>query len=165
MQESKLPEQLAARARKVAESVRNSVHASPATYLPDQKQPVALFASLHSSGPARGLHTEWLRQVCETGNNAAFVRMHEELTQLNALYARALAQAAALMHARRAGAVSDGAAAAMHAVEGSVATETMAAMDALNDLEPVQPSADPRYALLASPTFLLIAGRMCLHSR
>lgn len=68
--------------------------------------------------------------------------MHDELTKLNALYARALAQAAALMHARRVGVLSDGAAAAMHAVEGSVMAETMAAMDMLNDLERLQPLAD-----------------------
>jgi hypothetical protein len=82
------------------------------------------------------------------GDNTAFRRMHEELTQLNALYARALAQAAALMYARQVGVVSDGAAAAMHAVEGAVAAETMAAMDALNDLAVAQPSRTPEYASL-----------------
>lgn len=135
-----MPEQLAARARKVADSVRNSIHNPPSSTPPGKKYPSTVFASLQNSGLSSGLHIDWLRQVGESGNNIAFMRMHEELTQLNALYARALAQAAALMHARRVGAVSDGAAAAMHAVEGSVAAETMAAMDALNDLEPVQPT-------------------------
>lgn len=149
-QESKLPEQLAARARKVAESVRNSIHNPTFSTQHDKRYPSTLLASLQSTGLSTTLHTEWLQQVGQSGHPVAFMRMHEELTQLNALYARALAQAAALMQARRVGAVSDGAAAALHAVEGSVAAETIAAMDALNDLENVQQHEDTHTCALKS---------------
>lgn len=145
VQESKLPEILAAKARKVAETVRNAVHLTPTSFQPKQKSAAAVFASLQNPGSSGALHTDWLHQACDNGNNAAFVRMHEELTQLNALYARALAQAADLMHARRLGVISDAAAAAIHAVEGSVAAETMAAMETLNNLEPVQSPVDAKY--------------------
>jgi hypothetical protein len=141
VQESTLPEKLAARARKIAESVRNSVHKSSCTTPSIKKQPPNVLSTTDT--------IDWLTRVYESSGNTVFTTMREELTQLNALYARALAQAAALMHARRVGLVSDGAAAAMHAVEGTMAADTMAAMEALNDLAPIVQQSDVTMCALA----------------
>lgn len=100
--------------------------------------PSRTYASLRDPTPGGGLQLLWLREAAAGTAPAAFSRMRAELSQLNALYARALQQAATLMSARAVGAVSNGAVASLQAVEASSVGATMAAMDALNDLEPVQ---------------------------
>jgi hypothetical protein len=131
VQESRLPERLAARAAKVAEGARAAAGGATA----QRPQPATLFGAPAAAGAAPPLHITWLRQLSEGAAPDAFRRMHAELAQLNALYARALAQAAALMHARRVDAVGDGFTAALEAVEASAVGETLVAMDAINGLE------------------------------
>lgn len=146
VQGSRLPEQLARRAAAVTDNMAGA-GAVPAAAAPSQPSasspeasggPSRIFASLRDPHPGGGLQLLWLREAAAGAAPAAFSRMRAELSQLNALYARALQQAATLMSARAVGAVSDGAVASLQAVEASSVGATMAAMDALNDLEPLQ---------------------------
>lgn len=140
-QGSRLPEQLSRRAAAVAKNTDGAPDAAPMPPGATTEAPGGLsrtYATLRDPAPGGGLQLLWLREAAAGAAPAAFARMRAELSQLNALYARALQQAAMLMSARTVGAVSNGAVASLQAVEASSVGATMAAMDALNDLEPLQ---------------------------
>jgi hypothetical protein len=130
VQEATIPHVLAARAVAVGTNA-TLVHSSP------PRTPSTVFARVHASSPGSALQADWIRQVTREESPAAFDRMCRELAQLNALYARALQQASALMTARQEGRVSEGVIAALKAVEKSGVADTIAAMDSINDFEPL----------------------------
>eukprot|EP00892_Ulva_mutabilis_P001897 jgi/Ulvmu1/11708/UM008_0119.1 len=156
---SRLPEQLARRAAAVAQNATPETQGSTAPTgattvdkVSSAPPPSRSFAALHDPTPGSMLQLLWIREATTGVAPAAFSRMRAELAQLNALYARALQQAATLMSARAVGAVSDGAVASLQAVEASSVGATMAAMDTLNDLEPLRalPQARPTRSIEAA---------------
>jgi hypothetical protein len=90
-----------------------------------------------ATGDAAELAALWLRQLAGAEGGSAFERMSRELRQLNALYATALQQAAALLQARSQGMLPDVALKGLQGADAAGLLDTIAAMDIINGFEPV----------------------------